>query len=106
MNNFVVTILLIIIIILLIFILCRDCSKKPQQIPKFMPKRKITNPNLCQNCKNNNVKVENGLNVMYMDGGSMECNGCGQKYHKCKNGLDRYGSPGPLLCEVCNPKNN
>jgi hypothetical protein len=41
---------------------------------------------------------------MHNDGGSIQCNGCGQKYHKCKNGLDRYGSPGPLLCEVCNTK--
>lgn len=106
MKSLIIIVLCVIIVILLIFLIKKE--RNGQSVAKYTPK-KVTYEtskeyNLCQSCKDKGIKIEKGLNAMANDGGSLLCNGCNRKYHMCKGGHEKYGSPGPLLCKFCNPK--
>lgn len=105
MKNLVIIVLIAIIIVLLFILIHKEHTKAPNLVVERTPKRVACEIpkeyNLCQECKDKGVKVENGLNVMVQDGGSMVCNGCNKKYHMCKSGYERYGSPGPTMCPFC-----
>lgn len=44
--------------------------------------------------------------LMCLDGGSCKCSKCGNLRHRCKDGVTRKGTLGPLLCTFCHPEKN
>lgn len=107
MDDLVLVAIAAFIIVLLIVLINKTCNNASGPIVENIPRMdtpKSKGPyNLCRACKEKGIKVEKGLNVIYNDGGSIKCNDCKQAYHACKGGQERYGSPGPLMCEICHP---
>ena len=71
----------------------RDKKKKDEKKRDEKDERKKNTENLCDKCKTlKSVKPYDGISYLN-DGGSIVCRNCKIKFHNCKEGGIRYGSP-------------